>query len=433
MAPGSSWFHTLCCRGNLGWSRVIQKSRWRVYVSLRLASSVEVETHMPTSSKSEPTPTSSSPATATSTFAFGTPTVVSESLPPSACLSSMCPQMLSAASFGDPSTTFLFGRGADQAIWYRQADEQGWITGWTSLGGAFVSPPTSVSIRKGRIDVFAVDESQEVRFKTFQEGKWANEWSTLYGSCSSQPSATSFGVDKLSLVCVDADHRPQLKYYKGHWGPKDSVWQDLGDWLFNTPASASGALDRVDMVGYGVLEGQTGGWGSFKGDPGIAAVANDQIEYFGIDRNGAMWHNAWLPTERPASASVRHGTNLTNLPPEYTDPENLGGNFTSAPFAFATSKLRLDVLAVAIDGRLKHQSRIGKSWAGDWEDLGGHFESAPLVLTLGNASNVYVFGLGPNGTVIHGSFVNGKSQDWGQGNWFIDEGEMALGKFTLSL
>ncbi|RSL78847.1 hypothetical protein CEP52_017595 [Fusarium oligoseptatum] len=363
---------------------------------------------MPTSSKPEPTPAISSPPTATSTFAFGTPTVVSESLPPSACLSSMCPQMLSAASFGNPPTTFLFGRGADQAIWYRQADEQGWITRWTSLGGAFVSPPTSLSIRKGRIDVFAVDESQEVRFKTFQEGKW--------------PSATSFGVDKLSLVCVDADHRPQLKYYKGHWGPKDSVWQDLGDWLFNTPALASGALDRVDMVGYGVLEGQTGGaqrssnhsmiykrynttgwldweggWGSFKGDPGIAAVANDQIEYFGVDRNGAMWHNAWLPTERPASASVRHGTNLTNLPPEYTDPENLGGNFTSAPFTFATDKLRLDVLAVGIDGRLKHQSRIGKSWAGGWEDLGGHFESAPLALTLGNAR------------------------------------EMALGKFTLSL
>ncbi|KAF4983606.1 hypothetical protein FZEAL_1015 [Fusarium zealandicum] len=79
------------------------------------------------STKPEPTPAISSPATASSTFAFGPPTAISKSLPPSECLSYMCPQVLSTASFGSPSATLTFGRGADQAIWYRQADEQGWI------------------------------------------------------------------------------------------------------------------------------------------------------------------------------------------------------------------------------------------------------------------------------------------------------------------
>ncbi|KAF4433752.1 putative Sialidase [Fusarium austroafricanum] len=408
-----------------------------------IVASVMVSRDRDNSTESEPSPTissSSTTTTATSTFSFGSPTVIPESLPPSTCLGSMCPQMLSVASLAKGSTAFLFGRGADQAIWYRRAEGEKWITKWTSLGGTFVSSPTSLSIREGRIDVFAVDQSQEVQFKSFQNGEWADEWTTLYGSCSSQPSSTTFGVDKLSLICVNADHRLQLKYYKGRWGPSISEWQDLGSsWLSSTPALDSGALDQVDIVAYGIpgakmgnqqgadysmiykrynttdWQDWEGGWGSFKGDPEIIAVAKNQIEYFGVDKDGAMWHNAWL-AEKVVSPSTRRGTNLTTLPPEYTDPEKLGGNFTSAPFAFATGNSRIDVLAVGIDGRLKHQARIGKTWAQDWEDLGGYFKSAPLALTLGDSTNITVFGLGPNGTVLHGSFSKGERHAWGRGS-----------------
>nr|RBQ84436.1 hypothetical protein FVER53263_21071 [Fusarium verticillioides] len=375
-----------------------------------IAAGVIVSRGRGNSTESELSPTtspSSTHTTATSTFAFGSPTMIPESLPPSTCLGSMCPQMLSVSSLAKGSVAFLFGRGADQAIWYRQAEGEKWTTKWTSLGGAFVSSPTSLSIREGRIDVFAVDESQGVQFKSFQNGEWPDEWTTLYGSCSSQPSSTTFGIDKLSLVCVNADHRLQLKYYKGRWGPSISDWEDLGSgWLSSTPALDSGSQDQVHIVAYGIAGAKIknrqdvdysmiykrynttdwqdweGGWGSFKGDPAIVAVAKNQVEYFGVDKDGAMWHNAWL-AEKVVSPSTRRGTNLANLPPEYTDPEKLGGNFTSAPFAFATGNSRIDVLAVGIDGRLKHQARIGKTWAQDWEDLGGYFESAPLALTLG--------------------------------------------------
>ncbi|KAK7416707.1 hypothetical protein QQX98_005033 [Neonectria punicea] len=325
-------------------------------------------------------------------------------------------------SLGKRSTTFLFARGTDQAISYRQADAAGWTTEWTSLGGVFLSPPSSLSIRDGRIDVFAVDKTQALQVKTFQDGKWDSKWKNLYGACSSQPTSVSFGIDKLSLLCVDADHRPQLQYYKGGWRENFREWSDLGAWLSSTPALASGASGYVDVVAYGVASRQDektqqgsdlsmiykryntttwldweGGWGSFTGDPAMVAVDETQLEYFGIDKNGTMWHNTRLLVEE-ATTRARRSTGMSNLPSEYTDPESLGGNFTSTPFAFATGSSRIDVLAVGDDGRLKHQARIEKDWANDWEDLGGYLSSAPLALSFGNSSNVTVFGTEPNGT-----------------------------------
>lgn len=133
-----------------------------------------------------------------------------------------------------------------------------------------------------------------------------------------------------------------------------------------------------------------------------------------------MWHNTWLSNGAGANAA-------SDLPDGYTEPENLGGNFTSAPFAFATSESRIDVLGVGGDDRLKHKVRVDGVWAQEWQDLGGYFNSAPV-----EPSSISVFRLGPNGTVIHGIFEMNNDATWKEGSWFTDGGIISTDGYRLT-
>lgn len=350
--------------------------------------------------------------------------------------------MFSMSAISEDST-IIFGRGNDKAFWYRQLDRDGWSGDWQSLGGAFIGQPTSVSIREGRVDVAGVCQDLEVRTKSYQNGVWDEQWTGLSGECSTQPVSTSYGTDKLSMLCVGADHKLDLKYYKGRWGPSlTGDWQDLSGYLSSTPALDSGGDDRVDIVAYGYSDGDSSNeseyammykryedgdwqdweasWGEFKGEPAILATSVNQTEYFGVASNGELWHNTWN-REQTSSVKVREeASRPSNLPSEYTTPENLGGNFESSPLALAIDDTRIDVLVVGDDDRLKHKARVNDEWASEWEDLGGYFNSAPLAWV--NGSEVAIFGLGPNGTAIHGLFSVGNDMAWGEGSWFSDEG-----------
>lgn len=379
----------------------------------------------------------------------------------------MCSNMLASASLSSSKDRFIFSRGADGAIWYRRADADGWAHDWESLGGSFVSPPTALSINSERLDVFAVWSNREVRVKTFQDGAWSDDWLNLAGACVSQPSSTSFGSDRLSMLCADAEKQTTLKYYREGrdppWGPDLRQWTTLGGWLTSAPALSSGGEEYVSAVAYGnsnrtEAEGQTtigsnmiyihfdtkgwiweGGWGDFKGDPAVVAVTASQSEYFGVASNGAMWHNTYAPESSSARSEEMHGITgnmvLSKLSLDYTVPENLGGNFTSTPHAWATGLRRVDVVAVGEDGNLLHRARIDGTWAEEWEDLGGWFESAPVVWAPANLrdDSVHVFGLGPEGVVIHGTFSmgDGLEFEFGKGSWFSDGGEMTVTGYSM--
>jgi hypothetical protein len=182
----------------------------------------------------------------------------------------------------------------------------------------------------------------------------------------------------------------------------------------------------VDVVIYGGREGtihsmfyrrwnSTGGWdadwntdawGDFKGDPAVVSEG-DQVAYLGIARrDGAMWHRGW--------------NEAAGLGKE----ENLGGEFESVAAGFATGTSRLDVLAVGTNGSLRHKARVGDLW-GEWEDLGGRFNSAPKVVRpVGMEGRVAVFGIGPGGAIIHAVFAVGDKHLWGAQQWYSDGGVM---------
>lgn len=351
--------------------------------------------------------------------------------------------MLSLVSPSD-DTSVLFARGANSSLLYRFLDRtHGWASRtWQSLGGEFVGQPSAASVREGRIDLVGLWRNQTAMTQTYGSETWGTGWTSLGGSCSTQPVMVSYGTDKLSLLCLDADQSLVLKYYKGEWRPAGSEWQDLGGKLAGTPAIGSPVTDRVDIVGVNAssasssgltymryVEGEwsawEGNWGDFQGDPAVLSLGYNRTEYFAVSTKGEMWTNAWIPGTKSTSKEY----SAEQLPEGYTTPLNLGGKLESSPVAIALNESRVDVLAVGTDDRLKHKARVDGKWADDWEDLGGYFESAPV--TWVNGSSVVVFGLGPDGAVVHGLFEVGDALEWGSGRWFDDGGDMNSAWFSL--
>lgn len=379
--------------------------------------------------------TVSLPGTSTATY-LGTPTTFppSTATSSSVCRGTVCPSMLAAVTYSSAPTTFIFVLGTDSAIWYRQGDGVAWSTEWTSLGGTFLSQPAAVLLENGRVDVFAVWKDQSMRTKSFQNGSW-NSWINLGGYCVTPPSVCSWGVGKWSVFVLSRDRALYHKWYDGGWLPSQTGdWEYLNGWVSSSPVCACGGNNTVGVALYGGVSGLTpndpypiyykryndmtwsnweGGQGNFRGDPTAVALGPERTDYFGIGSDKAMYHQTWLLTSG------------------YSSVESLGGGpFESTPFVLATSTYRIDVLSVGSDGRLKHKALIGSSWSRDWEDLGGSFIGAPVAVST-DSGQISVFGIGPNGTVIHGTFNGTDEFSWGGGAWFLDGGSVSTNWFRF--
>jgi hypothetical protein len=150
---------------------------------------------------------------------------------------------------------------------------------------------------------------------------------------------------------------------------------------------------------------------NMQGDPFAISIGSDRTDYFGIGKDGAMYHLSWT-----ASAG-------------YGPVEKLGGSFESTPFALAIGNNRVDVLAIGTDDQLKHKALIGSTWSSNWDDLGGSFNSAPVALYT-SSGLVSVFGIGHDGSVFHGTWAVGSGATWTSGNnWTADGGVMSTSWF----
>ncbi|KAM7209274.1 hypothetical protein V8F06_014881 [Rhypophila decipiens] len=392
----------------------------------------------------------STPTPGVTAGAFGTPISFPAEAAVSACQGTVCPQILATAGFATPATTFVFARGTDNGIWYREIREDGsvWATAeWQSLGGSFLSQPAATSMRDGRVDVFAVWNDHTTRFKTFQNGVWESEWTSLAGICTSPPVACARDIDNTEVVLVGSDRQVYHKYAKNGntWGPSLS-----GDWqLLEGVVSSSvdigcttgtRAYQRIDLVAYTVKGGNEGmlsvntwndndGWSKwvggggpilYKGDPTVVVTA-DRTDYFGVgSESGAIYTTLLNRT------SWTTDSNQTAVPP--FSSMSLDGAFQSVVTAVTTDDTPwLDILAVGTDNRLKHKARSHDgTWSPKWDDLGGHLNSAPKAVVL-NATAVAVFAIGPNGTIIHSVFaIRTGLASWEPGQWYSDGGSMTL-------
>ncbi|KAJ9149743.1 hypothetical protein NKR23_g4167 [Pleurostoma richardsiae] len=386
--------------------------------------------HKKSNDTPSPSATSGSPTSTVTPGPFGTPTTFPASVTshPSSCRGTVCPSMLASARLEtDDGAFFIFARGSDDALWYRQATSNGWEASWQHLNGSLKSQPAAVCSRTGTVNVLATWEDGSVRMRTYQDGGWDADWTSLGGDSVNPPTVCSRGNGNLEIFATNGSNLLMHRSYDGHtWSPSLSDdWEIWGGYTSATAAAACGSADRIDVVSYGgysnmlhdvgwmhYTNGSWETWGGnsrppgdlgYRGDPALVAVDDNTTSFFGIGTDKEMYHVEWSPS--------------TN----YSQVESLGGSFESAPHAFASTSSdgRIDVLAVSTNDTLLHRARVGGSWSTDWEDLGGYLNSAPLAVnTEGNC--IAVFGLGPWGRMIHGNFTMTDKVSWGQGTWWDD-------------
>src|ERR1044071_4652103 len=85
----------------------------------------------------------------------------------SVCYGSVCPAILSVAQFASSSpSAFIFARGQDNAVWYRQTNGEKWLSDWESLGGDMLSQPAAASIVDSDIlDLFVYARNNTIQTK----------------------------------------------------------------------------------------------------------------------------------------------------------------------------------------------------------------------------------------------------------------------------
>lgn len=408
------------------------------------------DTHTSSSSddqRSSPTSTSddNSP-TPTANTAFGTPTSFPSSLAgsDSACTGTICGATLALASpVGSSSSSssdslLLFALGSDGSFLYREADATGWKGNWTSLGGDFESQPAVVASSSGRLDVFGVSRADLVmHYKTFRAGSWDARWTSLGGDCYAPPALCGFADGTLLVVSASSARQMAVKRFK------DGTWDRPGtaDWnLHNTgyvasnPATACTAGRNTHVLAYG---------GDERGAPYELMLKRDngtRMDYwrttggdfqaepvtFVEDADGDVFTVFGLGAD---DAELYHGTysaeNATTL--DEGSPKRVGGpSFMSVPSVVRNPKGDIDILAVDRDGKLRRAAfdREATLDEDDWQDLGGFFSSAPAARLTANDS-VSVFGIGPEGSIIHGRWTVDDDGEWTDGEWFDDGGDFS--------
>ena len=242
-------------------------------------------------------------------------------------------------------------------------------------------------------------------------------------------SLTSHG---LHAVTLDDANGVYHKWADGGgvWKPAlVDRWEKFGGYAAST-VDVGCAEGRMDLVAYGresdggygmtvkrgdgtVWTGWEGAVGRFQGDPTVL-VGLESSEFLGVGEDRGVGWREWKAGQGEVVGGLI----------------DLGGQVMSTVAGVRTGEERVDIFAVGTDARLWHKARIGRTWGTEWENLGGHFNSAPKV-TVTREGEIAVFGLGPNGTVIHALIKIGTEYSWGDRQWFSDGGEMTAKWFRL--
>ncbi|KAK3315817.1 hypothetical protein B0H66DRAFT_604128 [Apodospora peruviana] len=318
--------------------------------------------------------------------------------------------ILSAAALD--STLHIFARGKDKDIWFRSLEGQDatWTGPWKQLlggGEAFAGPPTAITWQSSRINVFAPStKGSNVLTAGYQSGAWTQNWENLGESVSTPvalcdlPEHLEHGATASTPERIDQWVVSQVTGSVIHnlWNPEvndfdqpanGEAWDATMDGLAsasmpgivcsaNDPAHSllvyANGTDSVRLRHY---QYETGAWdpwidlgGRFRGDPVLMRTGGREqggFNFFGVGMDGAMYTFNW--------------TNATGL--AYRPPiTSLGGNFSSVPSAVVTGHrpLQIDVVALGVDGKIKHRAFRSGRWEDTWEDLGVEGMSAPLVV-----------------------------------------------------
>jgi hypothetical protein len=199
------------------------------------------------------------------------------------------------------TTSHVLVTGGDGAVWMRSDAGSGW-SGWTSLGGYFVTSPAAASLGAGHLRVFGTGADGALWSNEFAGGWWSG-WHSLGGGLASAPVATAYpGFGGVEATVIGTDG---LTWTVGGLSPGARS----GGWARHPYATcsvlAAPSVSTVVFPGYdrhylnseGVLSSpRSNGSGTYA--PGGHFVAsNPDVENVGVDRvvtggigdDGAIW------------------------------------------------------------------------------------------------------------------------------------------------
>ena len=285
-----------------------------------------------------------------------------------------------AASTWGPPRLDAFVAGTDGVLYHRFYDGTTWT--WESLPGEKpTSDPSVVSPANGQIYVFMRGHDNALYYRNFTIAAWSASWTRLGGVLASEPAAVSVGGGTIIIFVQGADNH--LWYYT--LGGATPGWSNAGGVLAAAPAAVSVSAGQTDAFVMGSDRAlwewvssapATMQWndlaGQITGRPAAASRDGTNLDVFVQGTDARLWH--WFTP----------GINMNNW-------ELVGGRLGAAPAATSWGGGRLDVAVRGTDSHLWHAWSSGGAWS--WEGLGGLIVGPPAAVTWGtNRLDVFVRG-----------------------------------------
>ncbi|MET9993533.1 hypothetical protein ABZ061_28690 [Streptomyces mutabilis] len=197
--------------------------------------------------------------------------------------------------------------GGQQVVWRKvYTDGSGWSDWWktneSTPGWAGVA---AASAREGRIDMFTLNEDNQVLHATCPAGGSWQPFKNIGGTMQGTVAAASWGTGRVDLVTRGA--ATNNLWHRVCNGSTWTKWREIGSDFVSGPAVASWGPDRLDVFGKGhdhqVLHrswnGQT--WSEWNDlgiqntDDNLAAVSRvpGNIELFARGRDNHLWHRTY--------------------------------------------------------------------------------------------------------------------------------------------
>jgi hypothetical protein len=219
----------------------------------------------------------------------------------------------SGTEFAD---TWVFARGSDQAVWYRNfSDGRGTWGPWTSLGGRAIGAPgvTCVGGAPAVPIVFVRGTDNALWQRSLSGGGWTSRGGGLASSPAGLPTVATNCPASLDIFALGADQ---------------AVWEFTGGW---------------HRVG-----------GKSTVAPSAVRLPSGETDLFARGTDRALWMSARGPGGSAWSGWRR-----------------AGGILTSAPAAgvFPSSPLTRSVLALGADGALWHGGNVAGTSAWAWTQV----------------------------------------------------------------
>jgi hypothetical protein len=304
-----------------------------------------------------------------------------------------------AVALRDGFTFDIVGLGIDNAVYHKYWDGTSWQpsqTDWESLGGVFVSSPEIAGEYSASAPfspmIFGVGTDNQMYCKYWDGKTWQpsqSGWTALGGLFVSPPATAGVetfspaGAMPFNVFGYGAANQMLHRYWDGTaWQPAE--WESLGGTFVNAPAGAGMSSDvQFDIVGLGTnnelyhrayLQSTNSwvpatGWDAVGGilvsTPAIveSGVPLDRVDVFGLGTDNQMYNNS-----KPYFSGKWSGW------------QGLGGTFNSAPAAAfvslpGPSEGTVHVVALGTDNQMYRRYFDGKAWqpGAAWEPIGGVF------------------------------------------------------------